>query len=660
MKKRVVVFCDYFGDGGIEKVITNIKDNIDKSRYKVALLTTICNSQSDYNCIKMSKSKTLNPLIRFLVTVFNIKKYTKDYDIVHINMHNSIDLLYACLIDKNKRIIVHAHNSNFQKDFLNIRKFVNKIFKTLFNRKRFIYVACSLEASKFCFGKVNSKIIKNDFNGEKFVYNSLSRKEIRRKYNINNKTFVIGHIGRFVEQKNHKFLIKVFKEFNDLYSDSLLFMIGDGKLKKNIEKLVYDYKLQDKVLFLDYTNKIEKYYQLFDVFVFPSYFEGYGLCVYEAMCSSLKCFVSKEVGKNFLKNDLLIDISLNESLKYWAKMIYDNMNYKRKNNLVKDNEFIKNMEKIYGSMNEKISIIVPIYNAEETIKECIDSILDQSYINFELILINDGSCDKTKEIIGSYKDKRIKIINQDNHGTGFSRNVGIKNSSGEYFTFIDSDDLVEKNYLEVLYDILIKNNCDISCSSFFEVKNKEKILVFDKVKAFSKLLDLPETIGVGVTRKLFKNEVLDGLLFDEDNHFEDVDFSIRAFLNARKVVYINRKLYICNKKEFSRSSYYDGDDRIRACLESYDKIKNEYPIVFSKYITYSLFNMIGVINMMIINNKYNQKIIKEVNDYINKYIKYVSKTNYPLYKKIQIYLFHYNYSLYKKIYLKVKESSIND
>ncbi len=657
--KKVVIFCDYFGNGGIEQVITNIKDNIDKNKYDVSLLTTIYNSQKNCECFRMSKRKITNPIYRFLVTIFNIRSYTKDSDIVHINLHNSIDLLYACLIDKHKRVIVHAHNSNFQKDRFYIRKVINNIFKFLFNRKRFIYVACSDRAGYFCFGKkVNYQIIRNDFNGKRFLYNKTKRIEIRKKYNISDKTFVIGHIGRFVEQKNHYFLINIFKEFNKLVPDSLLFMIGDGKLKNNIVDLIADYGLQENVIIINYTNQIEEYYQLFDAFVFPSVFEGYGMCIYEALCSSLMCFVSEPVSYNFEKNSMLISIPLELNAKFWAQKIYENMRYRRKHKSINDN-FINDIGKLYGSVKEKISIIVPAYNSEDTIEKCISSILNQTYKNLELIIINDGSTDNTSKILKSFKDKRIKIINQKNHGTGYSRNVGIKNSTGDYLTFVDSDDTITEDCLDILYNTIIVTSSDISCSSVFK-SHKESIIVWDKISAFDELLKLPETIGVGVTRKLFKRHIIEDLLFDEYNYFEDISFSINAFLRVNKVSYIDKQLYICNYRDNSRSSYYEGDDRIRSCLDSYDIIKNQYPSLFNKYIIYSLFNMIGVANMMIINNKYDEAILDQIKFYIAKYIKYVSKTNYPLYKKNQIYLFHYNYNLYKKVYIKLRRINKSD
>ena len=113
---------------------------------------------------------------------------------------------------------------------------------------------------------------------------------------------------------------------------------------------------------------------------------------------------------------------------------------------------------------ELISIIVPVYKAEKYLSECIDSIISQTYENFELILIDDGSPDNSGKICDEYaeKDKRIKVIHKENAGVSSARNIGLDNASGEYIAFIDSDDFVDKQYLEKLHCNLKHNDADIS------------------------------------------------------------------------------------------------------------------------------------------------------------------------------------------------------
>lgn len=654
--KKVILFCDYFGDGGIEKIITFIKKNIPNKDYKISILTTFTDSYLYQDCISISKIKSKNPFLRFLMTILNIRRYANDADIVHVNLHSSIELCYACLLNKKKKIIVHAHNSNFERNPLKIKNFINKIFQVLFNRRRFIYLACSQEASDFCFGKnIESIIIDNKLDGNKFVFNLSVRNKMREEYKISKDTYVLGHVGRFTPQKNQKFLIKIFYEFQKKNANSILFMIGSGSLQPEVINLANRYGIAKKIIILEYTKSIDKYYQMFDAFVFPSLFEGYGICVYEALCASLRCFISATISQNFDKNDNIISISLKEDASYWANKIYENRNYSRFPQKIKGS-FIECIKSIYSSYHEKISIIVPFYNAENTIKRCIDSILKQTYFNYELILVDDGSTDGSVEIIRQYKDARLKLIQQKNAGTGSARNTGIRNSTGLYYLFVDSDDEIVDSYLEVMNRIRYQYQCDIVCSSVSSFK-KKRVKIIHSSDALSLLFDLPETIGMSVTRKLFKKEIVDTLFFDENNNFEDVPFAIEAFSKAKRVGFINKQFYICHVRENSRSSFYEGNDRIIACLSSYYKIATFYPNLFNKYISYSLFNMIGVVNAMILHNQYNTEILNEIHCYMNKYIQYVIKTNYPLYKKLQIYLFHFHFSFYQKVYMFLRRSS---
>ena len=120
-----------------------------------------------------------------------------------------------------------------------------------------------------------------------------------------------------------------------------------------------------------------------------------------------------------------------------------------------------------GDSRELISIIVPIYNTDCYLRQCLDSIINQSYKNFEVLLINDGSVDDSVMICKEFaeKDSRICYFEKENGGVSSARNLGLKNVKGNYITFVDSDDWVEENYLEVLYNALKENEVDISISA---------------------------------------------------------------------------------------------------------------------------------------------------------------------------------------------------
>ena len=170
-----------------------------------------------------------------------------------------------------------------------------------------------------------------------------------------------------------------------------------------------------------------------------------------------------------------------------------------------------------------ISIIVPVYGVEAYIVECIESLINQSYKNIEILLIDDQSPDKCPEICEKYAeiDKRIKVIHKENGGAGSARNVGLRNYRGEYVCFVDGDDYVDENYIQVLYDAISKNNADIAVIDYeYLYKNKvekndlpiqnEKLSNTEYLKQF-----LTRWNTGMMTNKLFKRSILKNIFFVE-------------------------------------------------------------------------------------------------------------------------------------------------
>ena len=208
-----------------------------------------------------------------------------------------------------------------------------------------------------------------------------------------------------------------------------------------------------------------------------------------------------------------------------------------------------------------ISVIVPIYNVENYIRQCLDSILSQSYENFECLLINDGSTDASASICREYvaKDARFRYFEKENGGVSSARNLGIERSGGAYVTFIDSDDWVEFDYLEVLYSAIIQDSADISVSSyrtyemsrnqwlFHAFKRVEHQKVFSKQELISKLIFLNgHDCSFGFAScKLVRKSILTGIWFNESTHLgEDMEFWFKLYLIAEKVVFSNRDTYV--------------------------------------------------------------------------------------------------------------------
>ena len=223
----------------------------------------------------------------------------------------------------------------------------------------------------------------------------------------------------------------------------------------------------------------------------------------------------------------------------------------------------------------KVSIIVPVYNTAKYLNKCINSLLNQTLKEIEIILINDGSTDNCESIIKKYKDKRIKYISKKNEGIGKTRNLGIEIASGEYLAFIDSDDYIESNFCEVMYNKAIKDKCDIVICDYFEdINNELKEIKFASFKD-TNLMENPEIINyinLGPCNKIYKKE----LFKDKNNRFienlkyEDAPFVCRLLLSAKKIGKINKCLahYVIHEK----SETTTRDERIFDILKITDII----------------------------------------------------------------------------------------
>lgn len=208
-----------------------------------------------------------------------------------------------------------------------------------------------------------------------------------------------------------------------------------------------------------------------------------------------------------------------------------------------------------------ISIIIPIYNVENYLRQCLDSIMGQTYKNFECLLINDGSPDHSSKICEEFveKDSRFRYFEKENGGVSSARNLGIEHSKGEYITFIDSDDWVDSDYLEVLYTTLLKEGADITVSTYKQFNIKDNCFYFhafqrgyDK-KTFTgpELIDNLQLLSSfdhsygSVCGKLVKSVRVENIRFNEETTLgEDMEFWYKLFLISDKIVYINKDTYI--------------------------------------------------------------------------------------------------------------------
>ncbi|MDU6723145.1 MAG: glycosyltransferase [Streptococcus mitis] len=219
-------------------------------------------------------------------------------------------------------------------------------------------------------------------------------------------------------------------------------------------------------------------------------------------------------------------------------------------------------------MTEKITVIVPVYNVENYLNKCLDSLINQTYKNLEIIVINDGSTDNSGEICQEYaqKDNRIIYIEKENGGLSDARNVGLDKMTGSYVTFIASDDWVELDYVEILYKKIIEYQADISVGNYYSYNEDEEIYyfhiygnsyyekVYDNVSIFENLYESQEMKSfalISACGKLYKAKLFDYLRFDKGKLGEDGYFNQKMYLSVNKVVYLNKGLYAYRQRSGS-------------------------------------------------------------------------------------------------------------
>ena len=285
--------------GGAENFIMNLYRNIDKEKIQFDFI-------SHKPGIFDDEIRKLGGKIYYLdyVTKVGPIKYKKELNIFFKKhneykiLHTHIDQTSGIVLDVARKynfekLIVHSHSTNNSNNVL-----VNMYKKTL-QKKIIKYanvrLACSDAAGKWLYRSLDFRVINNGIDIEKFYYKEEFRNEIRNELNISKESFVIGHVGRFCQVKNHDMLIDIFYEYNKYNNNSYLLLVGDGPLKEEIEKKCEELKIKEKVKFLGIRKDVNKIYSAMDVFVFPSFHEGFPVTVVEAACSGVPMLLSDKI-----------------------------------------------------------------------------------------------------------------------------------------------------------------------------------------------------------------------------------------------------------------------------------------------------------------------------------------------------------------------------
>jgi glycosyltransferase involved in cell wall biosynthesis len=328
---RVLQVATIMNRGGLETMLMNYYRNIDRNKIQFDFMVHRSEKgHYDDEILRLGGKIYRMPSIRPGNYRLYFKKLTEffaehsDYRVVHSHINeNSSFVLRAAKKAGVPCRIAHSHLSDLGIDVkLPFRLYARFTMRDYPNH----YFACSEKAGQWLFGQRLSyskeiKVLNNAVNVEEFKPNSTIRKRIRAELNAKDNQLVVGHIGRFNKQKNHDFLIDIFKALHDKNPNSLLVMAGEGYLIPSIKEKVERLGLWPHVKFLGVRSDIAQLMQGFDVFLFPSLFEGLPVVLVEAQAAGLSCIVSDTITKETDVSGQLDFVSLRESTEFWADRI---------------------------------------------------------------------------------------------------------------------------------------------------------------------------------------------------------------------------------------------------------------------------------------------------------------------------------------------------
>ena len=318
--------------GGVSAFCLNIYRKIDREKVQFDFLTPNISTYEQYRTeIESYGGKTYQLGINSSTNKGKIKLYfalkgflrSHKYDIIHIN---SGVLLFNCVVKaackrySTAKIFVHSHSNGGRSERKErfsepLKRFLTKDVDTL--------LACSTSAAEYMFpqskiGKV--EIINNGIDVDKYKLNLAMREKLRNEMNLSEK-YVIGHVGRFTREKNHLFLIDLLKEIREEKEDAILLLIGEGELQGETREYAKEQGILESVLFLGARKDVNDLYQVMDVFVLPSKFEGFGIVNIESETSGLKCVVSDVVPETVNVTGNVVRLSLDDSIEKWKKEV---------------------------------------------------------------------------------------------------------------------------------------------------------------------------------------------------------------------------------------------------------------------------------------------------------------------------------------------------
>ena len=322
MPIRILHIVTYMGRGGLETMLMNYYRAIDRTKVQFDFLTHR-DFRADYDDEiealggKIFRLPNLNPFSRsYLGALDRFFREHPEYRIVH----SHLDCMSAIPLKAAKKHgvpvrIGHAHNSSQPRD----AKYLLKLFyKRMIAGQATQLFACSEEAGRWMFGNADFRVLNNAIDAGKYAFDAAIRSEVRHELGLPADALVVGHVGRFDPQKNHRFLVEIFEKMPE---DARLLLVGDGVLRPDVEQQAEALGIRDRILFTGVRTDVDRLLQAMDVFLMPSLFEGLPVSIVEAQAAGLPCLISDKVPIECKKTELVTQIPLDASPAEWAEAV---------------------------------------------------------------------------------------------------------------------------------------------------------------------------------------------------------------------------------------------------------------------------------------------------------------------------------------------------
>lgn len=309
---------------------------------------------------------------------------------------------------------------------------------------------------------------------------------------------------------------------------------------------------------------------------------------------------------------------------------------------------------------KKVSVIVPVYNVEKYLRKCLDSLINQTLKNIEIIVVNDGSPDNSQDIIDEYVEKFPKIVKsfiKENGGQGSARNLGLNYATGEYISFVDSDDWFDLNALEEMYNLAHQNGSDIVICDMIDHYEDGSSKKFNCTK-YTSIYDVTPS----ACNKIFKRSVIKDIRFLNGEWYEDFNFTTKIFLTDVKIDTISKCFYHCHARRVSTMNNNNSLKNLDIItviedLIEYAKKNNMYDRNIFSYLIFNHILITSINRVTLQKNKDTKNVLKSLVYYCHKniydYKKMEFYKNISKNRKVIAYLNYHNFYNLSKIILKI-------